>query len=205
MSRALWSELTTVFLFVNVFQREFTLSLSHCEKLCTDSVVPGVICYFNDEARIFFIFMTKSYPNDRRSNWPPSLCALSVQRRLYKSADQWPLGSHQKQNQVGMISCGVHSKTQSSVMLKRTILRAYLVKMNVVYPELYSKTVYYLDARDEDWPVTPRITKCRWMYASWYSRRRLRSLVKDTRISRDIVPPIIHEKASFRSAVILIC
>ena len=96
--------------------------------------------------------MTKSYPNDMRSNCPPSLCALSAQRRLYKSVDQWPLGSHQKQNQMGLISCGVNSKTQSPVMLKRTILRAYLVKMNVVYPELYSKTVYmyYLDARDED-------------------------------------------------------
>ena len=28
---------------------------------------------------------------------------LSAQGRLYKGVDQWPLGNHQKQSQVGMI------------------------------------------------------------------------------------------------------
>ena len=69
LTRALWFELTKVFLFENLFQRKFTLSLSHCEKFCTDSVVPGVLCYLNDEAHIFDTFMPKSYPIDRRSNW----------------------------------------------------------------------------------------------------------------------------------------
>ena len=88
LTRALWFELTKVFLFENLFLRKFTLSLSHCEKFCTDSVVPGVLCYLNDEAHIFDTFMPKSFPIDRRSNWPPSLCALSAQGRIYKSVDQ---------------------------------------------------------------------------------------------------------------------